>query len=773
MERTNKIRLSLLGVVAVSSVLMGVVHINLGYTAKAAVETEKTGITLTLGSDEAFFYLNGASIRVSEPTGFRYEATMSTADYEKVTAYEATSGDDVSFGIAVMPKEYVTQYGDLSEETMFGANANYYWLIGTRNGEKVYNVSETTGKTQIMHAADSELDTFTVNGVQHKAIRLTIKELNEGSYTHDFYAKPYVAITSGESTTYMFAGASDYDTRSVGFVAEKAYETEIAKETPNTDNVNVLKGFIQKSKGYTPIYTADELRAAISATDGVTYKMAKDIDLTGVTLPANTVSFTGNIDGNGYAIRNLSFAGTLFSDFTGTLKNVTVEATGSGESANLFYKISSNGNMENVYVDWTRDVENCTRAITRLFYQAGAQTGTVSVGSASLTNVLFNVSYINNSAVTAYYTRILNHFHNVNVDMNDVYAVDMSGAAGLLNERYGPIGDTAITVKNGNDDEYTIDKNTSSINYGAAYGFVSVSHFQKSAYAATFTADMWKDIIVYDEDEYYQIEQDNRAAQLAKDGYTAITTATELKTVLETEASSSKYYLANDIDMTGVSITSGKVFAGILDGNGHKVYNITYTNKLIGYFNGTWKNISFYATRTGTGEVGFISVARSSTMENVYIDLTLDVQNGSGSVYGGIIAETPNASVTINMTNVVANVHFANNSNNVAVGSDGFGLIWRLRGGTITMKNAYLVMEGLASNYYLAIVHNFYSTSTNSRKYSITNGADDAITATNDGAKTEYVKAGQKYCYLSMETFKDTEYVDVFTDILWNKVFKG
>lgn len=758
LNKMKKMKIALLGLCVAGFATAGVA-LNAGIPSAKAEEA--VGAQVTLGENTVNFSLVGASVRITEPLGLRFEARMSVSDYEAVTAYEA-NGAEVSFGMAVMPKSYVEAYGDLTEETMFGNELTYYW----QNMDGTYSIADTTGKVQILNAETEELDAFTVSGTQVYGLRGVIK-VKAANYFKDFYVKPYIKIVEGEKTEYKFAGTSEYDTRSISYVAEMGYAIEQAKEEPNEDTVEGLKTVIENA-GYTPVATADELYAAMISTDVTKkFRMTNDIDLTNVAID-NSKDFTGNIDANGYTIKGITITESRFmSGMSGSLKNVIVSAMSTSKLTYLFYNLKDGGTLENVYVDMTADMENISNvADTYIFYQASEKVNAVA-GTGNLTNVIFDVDYINDSAITKYKLAILGHNEWLNVNMTNVYNVS-DKAARLFYEKWNMNG--VITVKNGND-EYTADDTMSSLNYGDTYVFVSMSHFVKSEYVNTFTADMWKDIIVYNAEEYYKVDQDKRAAELASSGYKAISTGEELKTVLETENSSAKYYLANDIDMTGVSITSSKVFAGTLDGNGHKVYNITYTNKLIGYINGTWKNISFYATRTGTGEVGFINEARTSTMENVYIDLTLDVQNLSGSLFGGIIAHTRNGSATVTLNNVLANVHFINNTNNVAVGSDGFGLVWRFRGSQLTMQNAYFVMEGLASKYYLGLIHNFYSASSvSSRSYSITNGTDNVIEGTRTETTASVIKAGQDYCYTSFETFKGTAYDDAFTGRMWDVI---
>ncbi len=121
-------------------------------------------------------------------------------------------------------------------------------------------------------------------------------------------------------------------------------------------------------------------------------------------------------------------------------------------------------------------------------------------------------------------------------------------------------------------------------------------------------------------------------------GYTKISTADELLALMNSKnAVTGKYYLANDIDLTGktqspIGEPDGKSFGttaspAIFDGNGHTVKGV---------------NIS------GSAHIGFFGVIDNAEIRNLTIEGTI---KASGSNVGGLVAYAKTKAVIENCTN--------------------------------------------------------------------------------------------------------------------------
>ena len=133
-----------------------------------------------------------------------------------------------------------------------------------------------------------------------------------------------------------------------------------------------------------------------------------------------------------------------------------------------------------------------------------------------------------------------------------------------------------------------------------------------------------------------------------------IYTADDLKAI--GDYSSSKYYLANDIDLGGEQWTPLWYFSGELNGEGHKIHNFTITSSdyLAGFFttnSGTIKNVTFsdfvftVSSESQTFTAGAIVGNNSGTIENCHVtdatitysyicNLTGDPRNFVGGLVG-------------------------------------------------------------------------------------------------------------------------------------------
>lgn len=142
--------------------------------------------------------------------------------------------------------------------------------------------------------------------------------------------------------------------------------------------------------------------------------------------------------------------------------------------------------------------------------------------------------------------------------------------------------------------------------------------------------------------------------------YVEISTKAEFEeNILVSGTASGKYALVNDIDLEGLKIDgcgSGRTFAGILDGRGHKLTNFEIISSTNGgsarYSNsgmfskvdtsGIIKNVEFYGTFNEEGVgwgTGLLSCEFSGELENCLLDITCNYDCSSDSWFpfnGGI-----------------------------------------------------------------------------------------------------------------------------------------
>ena len=112
-----------------------------------------------------------------------------------------------------------------------------------------------------------------------------------------------------------------------------------------------------------------------------------------------------------------------------------------------------------------------------------------------------------------------------------------------------------------------------------------------------------------------------------------------------TQHCENKYYvLTNDIDLEGREFPIISEFAGVLDGNGHKIINLNITSStseyaaMIATCRGTVKNLSVYGTVASTSlyTAAIAGRLRGGTIENCQNYCTVDSSHSGGAYVGGL-----------------------------------------------------------------------------------------------------------------------------------------
>ena len=158
-----------------------------------------TGCTVAYGIHAGLSLVDGASIRLSSPTGLRFTAVLGAAYLESFMG----EGKTVTYGIIIAPKDYVDEAGEFTVEALDALDekrTNYIEI----EAAKCTNNPEADGS-------------YVFTGV--------ITNIKDYNYERDFSAIAYVKVVENGEATYYY---SEYDesvnSRSVAYVAEKAYE---------------------------------------------------------------------------------------------------------------------------------------------------------------------------------------------------------------------------------------------------------------------------------------------------------------------------------------------------------------------------------------------------------------------------------------------------------------------------------------------------------------------------------------------------------------------
>ena len=134
-----------------------------------------TGCTVAYGIHAGLSLLDGASVRLSTPTGLRFTAVLG-ADY--LNSFKG-EGKEVSFGILITPKDYVETAGEFTVEALdaLGHNVNYKEI----NADNYVNDPDGDGS-------------YVFTGV--------LASVQEGNYTRAFAARAYIKVVENGVATY-------------------------------------------------------------------------------------------------------------------------------------------------------------------------------------------------------------------------------------------------------------------------------------------------------------------------------------------------------------------------------------------------------------------------------------------------------------------------------------------------------------------------------------------------------------------------------------------
>lgn len=130
----------------------------------------------------------GASIRTAEPYGIRFQMNVSAADKALI---DENVGEDkaytsVRYGMIIMPYSYVSAYGGLTKENLFGASAVYTWTG-----------KDGVGETQIMlRYSENGLQT---NGTDY-ALYYSNTGLSGSAITMKFIGAGFIELTRQDGT---------------------------------------------------------------------------------------------------------------------------------------------------------------------------------------------------------------------------------------------------------------------------------------------------------------------------------------------------------------------------------------------------------------------------------------------------------------------------------------------------------------------------------------------------------------------------------------------
>lgn len=240
------------------------------------------------GDTQAFEMKQGASIRLAETTGLRFQVKLGQTEYKAIT-----QNDAVTLGMMILPNTYVEAY-----ETAKQADNTLTWhayLADKTVWDNEFDESKIFTKSDLLEEEQVgyEDNYYYANGV--------ISEVQFNNYNREFIAVAYTK-TTGDTVTYTYTVPSP--ARSVAYVAGVAYEKKdwgnykttvenfIENSVYNLAGITYDKANAQYKHGdntYADLTTAKEALGEVTMTVS-----AKDVMLTKKTQTATSALKVGD-----------------------------------------------------------------------------------------------------------------------------------------------------------------------------------------------------------------------------------------------------------------------------------------------------------------------------------------------------------------------------------------------------------------------------------------------------------------------------------------------
>ena len=158
---------------------------------------------------EDFVMEEGAAVRVANDAvnGLRFSAEMSATTYENLSAQGAT------FGIVIVPRDYITDGYDLTSSNLFGVQAKY-------------SANATVGVSQAVRRM-LLIDNLTPRDFDDDGkyeIRGAITEILSSNLTREFVGVAYVCVNGEYIVASYYANDIENNARSIYYVSQRAIE---------------------------------------------------------------------------------------------------------------------------------------------------------------------------------------------------------------------------------------------------------------------------------------------------------------------------------------------------------------------------------------------------------------------------------------------------------------------------------------------------------------------------------------------------------------------
>ena len=240
---------------------------------------------------EDFVMEEGASVRVSgdEVNGLRFTAEMS------VESYQSLSAQDASFGMVIIPKDYITDGYELTVANLFGGNAKYSETATAGANQAVRKMLHLKNLTPADHDKDGKYE-----------VRGAITDILTNNLAREFVGIAYVKLGNEYILANYFADEMDNNARSIYYVSQKAIDANDHASAVQSKYIDAFDKYVSDAgKTYNRTYTVNYITTvngkSTVETETITAPLNSEINLTAKEISGFTVSSASKINSKVYA----------------------------------------------------------------------------------------------------------------------------------------------------------------------------------------------------------------------------------------------------------------------------------------------------------------------------------------------------------------------------------------------------------------------------------------------------------------------------------------
>ena len=277
---------------ALASVCGIMVWNNASIEAKAEANSDAVDVVV-----EDFVMEEGAAVRVvgDNVNGLRFSAEFSEETYNSLTSQNAT------YGMVIVPRDYITSGYELTAENLFGINAKYV------SGE-IENVPE--GK-KLMLNIDNLVPSDVDNDGRYE-IRAAITDIRTENLTREFVGVGYVKVNDEYILAQYYANEMESNARSIYYVSQRAIDENDHASSVQTKYIAAYDAYVQSlGKTYNRTYTVNYITTvngkSTMESETVTAALNSEINLTAKEISGFKISSASTINSKVYANKDNVF----------------------------------------------------------------------------------------------------------------------------------------------------------------------------------------------------------------------------------------------------------------------------------------------------------------------------------------------------------------------------------------------------------------------------------------------------------------------------------